>query len=135
MVRDTGMLHANNPSICCDAHTAHQHDHAFIPKHLGQWEISKHTHQQPLSMPPRAGCTTCVATNDGHLLGPTRPKSAFVLNQTTPISRWPQHPLHRHSGAATMGYKGIPTHYLRRCTWPQQPVKITEWGKPKSTQK
>ena len=91
----------------------HQYNNAFQPKRLGNWEVPALRDREPAPRPPGFRTTTVVDDN-GHLLPevPKRMTSFSTGYESVGYQRWPSSSLVPHSGAATMGYKGIQTTYL-----------------------
>ncbi|KAG8466918.1 hypothetical protein KFE25_008297 [Diacronema lutheri] len=97
------------------AFTAQQFEQSYRPSRLGNWEVPKST--APATPTFRgAGYTTKILVDDrGHLL-PGKARKASADDAPMPqMYRWPEKRLlsqEKYTGAATMGYKGVPTDFL-----------------------
>ena len=96
---------------------AAQFDDGFKATRLGNWEVPALRDKAPAFRPPGFRTSTIVSDN-GHLLPgtPKRMTSFATGYEAASYKRWPASPIAFHTGAATMGYKGIQTSYLPTST-------------------
>ena len=95
--------------------SALQYNSAFKPVSLCNWEVSANREIKPVARPPGFR-TVFIVDDNGHLLGPKRLTSFTTGYEGSSSKRWPRASTAPHGGAATMGYKGIQTHYLPTST-------------------
>ena len=95
-----------------------QFDSAYLPHRLSNWETPVHRVKTPTTRPPGYK-TECIVDDNGHLLkGVARRNTSFHtgFEASAHGTRWPVSALAPFGGVATMGFKGIQTHYLPTST-------------------
>lgn len=113
---------------------AHQTEENFTARRLCNWEAStRYESKKSAILRPKSGTTRIIVDANGHLLpGVPKVNNAFAPpndpSKHPSVPRWPQHNATiATGGAATMGYKGVETAYLRR-TGPVTHTRIFKDG-------